>query len=299
MDQLPLSLTWAGDHWLGAFPAMASPCQLLIEPCSQQQAQGLLHAAYQIATELENKYSRYKQGNLCYQINHSRGRPVAIDDETYRLFTFAEICYQLSDGMFDITSGVLRKAWHFDTSDNLPEAEKIKKLLPHIGWKKITVTQGSVTVPDGMEVDFGGIVKEYAADKVAARLAVVAPALSVLVNFGGDLALSRERQNGAGWQVGLELKQNVDQARPQVIELTQGGLATSGDANRYLLKDGIRYSHILNPKTGWPVAQAPAQVTVAGVNCVQAGMLSTMALLHGAGAKAFLDQQGVSYWIID
>jgi len=83
-----------------------------------------------------------------------------------------------------------------------------------------------------------------------------------------------------------------------VLELERGALATSGDARRFLQKDGIRYGHILNPRTGWPVRDAPRSVTVAASSCTEAGLLSTLALLHGADAEVFLEQQGVGHWLL-
>ena len=73
-------------------------------------------------------------------------------------------------------------------------------------------------------------------------------------------------------------------------------MATSGDARRYLLKDGKRFSHILNPETGYPIENAPRSVTVAAPHCIQAGLLATLALLQGAKAEAFLDDQAVKFW---
>ena len=83
-----------------------------------------------------------------------------------------------------------------------------------------------------------------------------------------------------------------------VLELSQGALATSGDARRFLLRDGVRYSHVLDPHTGWPVRDAPRSVTVAAASCTEAGLLSTMALLHGPSARTFLGEQGVRHWIV-
>lgn len=82
-----------------------------------------------------------------------------------------------------------------------------------------------------------------------------------------------------------------------MFKLRKGAIATSGDAHRYLVKDGIRYSHVLNPMTGWPVSDAPHTVSVAAPTCVEAGMMSTLAMLQGAEARTFLELQGVDFWI--
>jgi thiamine biosynthesis lipoprotein len=146
-----------------------------------------------------------------------------------------------------------------------------------------------------MEIDFGGIGKEYAVDRVlglvAARFAGAA-----LVNFGGDLAANRA-PGAAPWQVGVERPDTEREAR-LLLELSRGGLATSGDTHRFLLREGVRYGHILDPKSGWPVSDTPRSVTVAAGSCVEAGMLATFAMLQGRGAESFLEEQGVRYWCL-
>ena len=118
---------------------------------------------------------------------------------------------------------------------------------------------------------------------------------SVLVNFGGDLAVTCSRKNDACWSVGRLITGSTDAV--SIFQLYKGAIATSGDAHRFLVKDGVRYSHILNPKTGWPVNDAPHTVSVAAGTCIEAGMLSTFAMLHGAEAEEFLKLQEVDYWI--
>jgi thiamine biosynthesis lipoprotein len=83
-----------------------------------------------------------------------------------------------------------------------------------------------------------------------------------------------------------------------LLDLEHGALATSGDSRRYLLRAGVRYGHILHPRTGWPVPGAPRSVSVAASSCTEAGLLATMALLQGSRAQAFLDDEGVRYWLL-
>ncbi|MDH3990867.1 MAG: FAD:protein FMN transferase, partial [Gammaproteobacteria bacterium] len=84
----------------------------------------------------------------------------------------------------------------------------------------------------------------------------------------------------------------------KLIRLKNGGLATSGDARRFLLKDGIRYGHILDPTTGWPVTDAPRSITIAADTCTQAGMLATLAMLKGKDAESFLEDQDCQSWCL-
>jgi len=283
------------DHYCGRFTAMASPCELLIETKDKQLAQHLTLLAFNEIQRIEHKFSRYRNDNLLYKINHAQGQVVAIDDETYRLLTFANTCFELSDEMFDLSSGVLRKVWKFDGSDKLPTDAQVKTLLPFIGWRKVQFNSETVTLPVGMELDLGGIGKEYAVDCVAKLCQLNAAQTSVVVNFGGDIQVTQPRKQNQDWHIGIESLHDSQRAI-KLLKIRSGGLATSGDARRYLLKDGQRYSHILNPKTGFPVINAPRSVTVAAPHCIQAGLLATLALLHGQQAEAFLQQQNLQYW---
>lgn len=274
--------------------AMASPCDVLMELEDSILAQQIVTAIADEAWRIEDKFSRYKKGNIIDQINRSNGMAVTVDAETARLLDFANELFQLSEGLFDVTSGVLRRLWTFDGSDKLADQDQIDAILKNIGWQKVGWSGDSVTLPAGMEIDLGGIGKEYAVDRCV-QIARQKTQASVLVNFGGDLAVSTARKNNAYWSVG-RLVTGSDEAC-SMFQLYKGAIATSGDAHRYLLKDGIRYSHILNPRTGWPVIDAPHTVSVAAATCVEAGMLSTLAMLQGGQAEAFLKLQEVDYWI--
>jgi thiamine biosynthesis lipoprotein len=137
--------------------------------------------------------------------------------------------------------------------------------------------------------------KEYAVDR-AASLAASRSEASCLINFGGDLAAVGGAADDLPWRVGIESVEAGVSEPSRRIQFRRGGLATSGDARRFLLKDGVRYSHILDPLTGWPVANAPRSVTVAADTCTQAGMLCTFAMLMGADAERFLEEQSVQFW---
>ncbi len=118
----------------------------------------------------------------------------------------------------------------------------------------------------------------------------------MLVNFGGDLCANAP-PGPQPWQVGVEGLARAQQPA-LVLELSRGALATSGDTHRFLLRDGVRYGHVLDPRTGWPVRGAPRSVTVAAATCIEAGTLSTLALLQGENAEAFLDGLGARYWCL-
>ncbi len=278
----------ATGHWLGRFRAMASPCEILSDAKTESEARRLVSLCADEAWRVEDKFSRYRCGNIVHEINNANGVRVAVDEETAGLLDFAATLYDLSGGMFDISSGALREVWRFDGSDRMAHPAAIERVLPRIGFDKIDWQSPHITLPRDMQIDLGGIGKEYAVDRAAAACADQSTA-SCMVNFGGDLCVSRERTGGKPWRIGIE-------GAREMITLERGAIATSGDAHRYLLHEGVRYSHILNPKTGWPVADAPHSLTVLADTCTQAGMLATLGMLKGAGAEAFLDAQNVRYW---
>jgi len=278
----------------GCFNAMASPCEVLIEADDAQLASRITDLVANEAWRIEQKFSRYRDDNILYQIHNAKGKTVEIDEELSYLLNFSQQCFQLSDGLFDITSGVLRRIWTFDGSDKIPTRKQAKTLLNNIGWDKVSWKPPYLTLPEGMEIDLGGIGKEYAVDK-AALLAAAITDKPVLINFGGDLFATKPPLTRKAWQVGVESIGGSD--KTGLIQIAAGGIATSGDAQRYLERDGKRYSHVLNPKTGWSVAHAPRSVTVAAPRCIEAGFLSTMAMLKGKEAKSFLQAQDVLFWI--
>jgi thiamine biosynthesis lipoprotein len=285
----------ADGYWRGRFKAMASPCELFMELDDEEQARGLLQVAAEETWRIEQKFSRYSQNNIIHQINTSQGHPVEVDDEVAQLLDFAQQCWELSEGMFDITSGVLRQVWRFDGGSDIPEQAEIQALLPLIGWQHVDWSRPYFTLPEAMQIDFGGIGKEYAVDRVLLQLQQLTDS-KLLLNFGGDIITNGRVGDDGAWAIGVEDPNQPDSATA-LIKIRHGALATSGDARRYLLRNGKRFGHVLNPSTGWPVEHAPRSVTVAAPTCTEAGILATLALLQGENAESFLQQQQVKFWL--
>jgi FAD:protein FMN transferase len=274
---------------------MGSPCEVLIETDDQALARRVLDAVAAEAWRVGDKYSRYRADNIVHAINSSEGYPVAVDQETADLLDFCARLHAISGGLFDITSGVLRRAWTFDGGSHVPASREVEALLSLVGWRKAKWNRPLLTMARSMEIDFGGVGKEYAVDRATALARELCTG-SCVVNFGGDLAVSRPRRGGAAWRVGIESVRAGTRVS-RMIDLRHGALATSGDAHSYVAHGGKRYTHILDPQTGWPVENAPRSVTVAAETCTQAGMLTTLAVLQGAGAEAFLRTTAPRYWI--
>lgn len=309
-----MSLSRTDFGFRGRFRAMASPCELLIASCDERLALSLTQAAIKECQRLEQKYSRFLTGNWLWQLNHSAGAPVMLDSEAAALLQFAKRCWQLSEGLFDITAGPLLALWCFekgkDSETSLPSSTDIKKALSRVGFQHLKfsshfddraedtspqeITEPPwIMLPEAMQLDFGGLVKEYAADRVAELCMIWAAATEVLVNLGGDIAVSGKKC----WQVGIEDPANLDRAA-ELMSLDVGALATSGDSRRFIEHQGRRFGHILDPRSGYPVQDAPHSVTVKAASCITAGMLATLAMLKGAAAEDFLKVQQLEHRII-
>ena len=283
------------QRYVGRFRAMGSPCELLIRDCSQLEAHRVFEAINEEVWRIEKKFSRYRSDNIVAKINRSNGTPVRVDEETARLIDTANALWGVSEGLFDITSGSLRRAWNFDRGNRLPDPSDIKALLDFVGWDQVTWADNEIILPPKFEIDFGGIGKEYATDRCLA-LALQLDVSDVLINLGGDIAVHSQWPEAEPWEVGVECT-HLPETHDAMITIGRGGIATSGDTNKYLIKDGIRYSHVLDPRTGWSVREAPQSVTVAASSCSEAGMYSTLAMLHGENAEQFLRKSKAQYWL--
>lgn len=277
---------------------MGGPCRLRFECDAEAPAAGVIAAVEAEVQRLESKYSRYLPDSLTSEINRAAGTAsVTIDEETAGLLGFAHTLWQQSDGLFDLTAGILRQAWDFK-SGKLPTQSALDRLLPRIGWGRVEWDGATVRLPEpGMEIDFGGCVKEYASDSAAAVLARHGIERG-LVDLAGDIAVVGAGSVLEPWPIGIRHPRAADGAIAR-IELAGGGLASSGDYERCLLVDGRRYGHILNPITGWPV-QGLVAVSVAAGQCLVAGGSATIAMLKPeAEALTWLAELGLPWLAVD
>lgn len=295
-SEVALSVRRHQGLWLGEFKAMGSPC-LVLSRADRAGAQRQLEVAAAEAWRIEAKFSRYRSGNIVHRINCADGAPVETDEETANLIDFSAALYEMSEHRFDITSGVLREVWRFDGSDRVPREAQVRRVLERVGWRKAVWKRPLLILQPGMEIDLGGIGKEYAVDRAGALVAAESGA-PCLVNFGGDIVAVGSDPVDKAWRVGIESPGTSSGVPCKRIQLKCGGLATSGDARRFLLCKGVRYGHLLNPLTGWPVVDAPRSVTVAADTCTQAGTLSTLSMLMGRNAERFLERQSQRFWCI-
>ncbi len=300
-----VTMSARGDCWIGRFTLMTSPCEIHLYTADITEATDLCQLAYAEGLRIERHFSRYIKGNMLDKINTSSGSPVALDNEYTELLNYAFSLHDMSDGLFDITTGVLKKLWPFESGaagvDQLPSIEAIADVLQWVGlekilWQSPSITP-SITLPADMQLDFGGIGKEYAVDR-AGQVIEQNFTGNYLVNFGGDCYCKGSA--AIPWCIGIESVEiyAAKAAEKNSVTLSHGAVATSGTTKRYIELQGKRYGHILNPKTGRPVVNAPLSITVVNDSCLSAGALATIAMLQGSGAEEFLQAQDVLYWCL-
>ena len=280
------------------FRAMA--CDNVIElyaPSASRAAEAVTAAVCEVR-RIEAKYSRYLEESVVSRINRASGNvPVDIDAETAQLLAFADVCHQQSGGLFDITAGILRRAWNFKEA-RPPSQDKISQLLPLIGWQHVVRSAGQVFLCRlGMEIDFGGFGKEYAADRAAAVL--LSHGLPhAFVSLGGDIVVTGPHADGEPWHLGIQHPRKAGNVIA-TLPVASGAVATSGDYERFIEFEGRRYSHILDPRTGESV-QGFQSVTAFAPTCMVAGSITTIALLKGQRlGKRWLDASGCQYFAVD
>jgi FAD:protein FMN transferase len=279
------------------FQAMASRCEVVLDAADADRANQLAGAAIAEVLRIEQAYSRYRGDSIVSRINAAAGSDfVECDDETCRLLDFADQLYEESGGLFDITSGVLRRAWDFK-AERVPGEAELAACTASIGWRRVERRGRAIRLPQpGMELDFGGFGKEYAAD----RAAEVLLALGVrhgYVNLAGDLRLCGPRPDGSAWMVGIQHPREPG-AIFASMGMRSGALATSGDYERFFEHGGRRYCHILDPRTGRSVTHWRS-VSVVAPQAIVAGAVSTIAMLREEAGLSYLQASGFDFLAID
>jgi thiamine biosynthesis lipoprotein len=285
------------DSFHFRFEAMGSGCEVVIAAGSKEDAKSIAGCAIEEVSRIERKYSRYRTDSIVSRINTAAGHDwVECDDETLSLFEYADTMYESSAGLFDITAGVLRHSWDFGSAV-LPDQSVLSSQCGLINWKSVERQGNSVRLPIvGMEFDFGGFGKEYAADRAAA-LVHGKGVRNGYVNLAGDIRVVGPRFDESPWMIGIQDPRHKSRTIAS-IPLFTGALATSGDYERFFEVDGHRYCHILHPHTGYPVTYWRS-ITVVAPLAITAGSYSTIAMLKEADGLAFLENSGMGYLAVD
>lgn len=289
------------ELFLYHFNSMGCSCSIQFYAQDPSHAQIVFQKCLAESTRLDQYYSNFTSTSFTAEINRHAGEKsgIIVDNETAGLLDYAEYCYEMSDGLFDITAGILQRAWNFkENPPKLPTQSFINKLLKVVGWKKVIWKKPKLILPfPGMLLDFGGVVKEYAAD----CLYSICKAENIhhgIINMSGDMRVIGPHVDGRPWEITIGLPRNETGENPIKFSLSQGAVATSGDYEKSIVINGKHYCHILNPKTGWPVSGLSSVTAVTDL-CIVAGSVTTTALLKGKRGLSWLKTLEIPFYCYD
>ncbi|WP_406843735.1 FAD:protein FMN transferase [Flavobacterium soyae] len=248
-------------------------------------------------TRIENLISDWKPDSQVSQVNQNAGvKPIKVDREVFELTQRAIKFSEITNGSFDVSFAAMDRIWKFDGSmTEMPSAEAIKKSVEKVGYKNIILDSVESTIflkLKGMKIGFGALGEGYATDKCRAMM--IAKGIQAgIINGSGDMSIWGKQPNGQPWKIGI-----TNPFKPEkvlaVVPLNQGAVTTSGSYEKFVVFNGKRYSHIINPATGYP-ATGLCSVTVFGPNAETANGLSTSLMVLGQKEGLLLLQKFPEY----
>jgi thiamine biosynthesis lipoprotein len=263
------------------FHAMGTLCRVSVA-APQPAADAFLNCLLEWVADFEAKYSRFLDSSLLSRINHAAGKHwVEVDKQTDQLLDLCHSMVFFTNSVFDPTALPLIRLWNWKANPPvIPSDETIRATRELVGWNKIQRRKGAVFLPlAGMCLDFGGIGKEYAVD-AAIALAMHHGITNLLVDFGQDIRVLGHPPRQPAWHIGLENPRMPGSCWASV-GADNHAIASSGDYLRCFVRDGLRYGHIIDPRTGYPVNNNVLAVSAIAPSCTLAGILTTAAFVLG------------------
>lgn len=282
---------------------MTSPFEITVVAKDSIQGNEYIDAAIAECARVENIVSDWKPETQISEINRNAGiKPVKVDLELFQLIQRAIKVSQLTDGAFDISYAAMDKIWKFDGSmKEMPTPEAIKKSVEKVGYQKIILdkTNQTVFLKDlGMKLGLGGIAQGYIADTIKTLLKNKG-CIAGIANVSGDIAAWGKQPNGNPWTIAIINPMNKSKVFA-TFPLIDNSVETSGTYEKFVVFDGIRYSHLINPKTGYP-AQGIVSVTVFAQKTEMADVIAKGVFLFGveAGLNLVNQLKGIECIIVD
>ena len=259
--------------------------------CFGENAQAALDACAEEAARLDALFSATNAASDVSRMNEAAGTLVAVDETTLELLSRAKQLSVITGGAFDPALRTLITAWGFtEPKQSVPSSDVLDALLPVPGESAIRIEGSFAAVDPPAGVDLGGIAKGYCGERLHALLCSYGIE-SALLSLGGNIEAIGTRQDGTPWRVGIQDPSDAS-AIIGVLELTDCAAVTSGGYQRYFEEDGVRYHHILDPKTGYPADSGLLSVTVFSKSGTEADALSTAFFILGLDCSLALIRSG-------
>ena len=256
--------------------------------------QDVIDGTLTVCAEYERLLSKTIEGSDIWNLNHAGGEPVEVYPETAALLRLAAEIGENSEGAFDVTIAPLSAMWDFTADDpTVPDAGALLTAAARVDYRNIRIEGNTVTLLNGAEIDLGGIAKGYIADRVAEYLREKG-VVGACINMGGNVVTIGTKPDGSMWTVGIRDPNGTPDQSEEVLKLGSAAVVTSGTYERFFELAGVRYHHILDPKTGMPIENGLASVTIIGTRSDLCDALSTACFVLGEqGSKAILERYGV------
>lgn len=240
----------------------------------------IIDDSFRIAYQLEEEFSISKSNSIVNRL--SIEKKLSIDEEIFNILKKAYYFYRISDKKFDVTIGNLVKCWGFYNENyRLPSADEIKEARNMVGFDKIEFSSNFIRLKEEVSLDFGGILKGYAVEKMVNFL--ISKGIEAgIVNAGGNLKVFGKKPDKSPWKIGIRHPRKNNEIY-KVIELQPGeAVATSGDYERFFITNNMRFHHIIDPQTGYPARNDLVSVTVITTDAMDADAYSTTLFLLGS-----------------
>lgn len=278
------------EAYSGSFFAMDTYMTFTVYDDSARDAQTALEQAEERIHELEGMWSVTDESSDIYAVNHGGGQPVKVQKDTEGLLSFALEMAEETGGALEPTLYPVLTAWGFTTGENqIPPAERIESLRQSVGYDRVVLTGDTVTLEEDMMLDPGAIGKGYAGDE-AGQLLRQSGIISALLDIGGNIQAIGSKPDGSDWRLGIRSPFGEENEVLGVLRISDCAVVTSGNYERYFIgDDGVRYGHIIDPETGYPVDNGLASVTVIAKEGKLCDALSTALFVMGV-------ERAVSYW---
>ena len=276
-------LNFQNDLYEASFKALGTNCSVKYKSTSSKESNNFFSFILNWIVDFESRYSRYLDSSLIGLINSNAGiSPVELNKDDERLFTICDEMHFFTRGIFDPTALPLIKLWNWNSkSPVIPNKTSIDIAKKNVNWKNVVRKPGSIFLPDkGMEIDLGGIGKEYAIDQLVQMAVTQHGIKDLMIDFGQDVFALGSPSGKPAWHIGLDDAYSPGSCWAGVA-INNHSVASSGDYIRSFVLDGIRYSHIIDIRSGYPVGNGSRSVTVISPSCVMAGILSTTAFILG------------------